>query len=332
MFYSCDDDSFVRTIDLDNFAFERKGVLYTELTNYDARDTVFNFRTENVPEITYSLNKVFISESQSLDSRFNGFSEAKVEFMSDLDTFTVPFFQKYLDSVNIGKLQDFNYFHYFKYKFQPGKRYKIKAQPLDKSLTWDSVEGEDLMPISVPFSVDDINLDYHSRRNDSIEGISFNPFGDFQVTIEDEKDRINLYEMEAILVLETPNGEKSKYNLMLSKYEDSEDDLFDLGSFENQFIEDVYLSNKGKYKFDYYIPDFDLFSEILAKGTKLYFYFRLNNYSDALVKFTKGREDAIRNEDNPLVEPPFIYTNIKNGLGVVGLKNKSYFDKVIVLE
>lgn len=322
---SCDD--FTNVIEIDQSDFVSKGVLFAELKNYQAIDTLFergNLLVLFNPEVGQEDNQVYITESRPVNDDFNSFYEANVEFLSPSDTISIPYFQLHKDSIQRHNINIHEFFHHFDYDFQSGQEYTIKAKPLIGSefKQWEPIEGTDVMPKAVKFTVDTLSL----FKKDTLDNQSYSfayDRGSFKLTIQDEKDRENLYALDVAVVIQEPNGSIYRDILnFVNKNIDDDNEIFSGSILNYNQFEDFDISKNGHIEFKFEFKSYRTMR--FKKDSKYQFYFRLSNYSDHLANFTKSYYEYEYNIDNPFVEPIEIYSNIKNGYGIFGLKNTSY--------
>src|SRR5690606_4204737 len=138
---SCE-ETFTKTIEVDQSHLEVKGVTFGMLSNSDPRDSAFQERQYNREDDTPSAeNRIFLSNSSPVSRNVHQFYNAKVELKSEHGKLPL----RYYESDHIKEP-----FYSVMEALRPGEVYYIAAQSDSTSsqgINWAMVTATDTMPM-----------------------------------------------------------------------------------------------------------------------------------------------------------------------------------------
>ncbi len=311
-------DGFTKVIDVDYSNHKTKGVIFSILSNTDIRDTAFRRRIYySSSESDAHSNRIYITNSVPPSFSRDIFYEAHVSLESEEDELPLTFIEQDRQQ-NIYKP-----FFAVQEEIVPGKAYHITAafdpDAVDPYIQkWSPVSATDTMPDVVSFSVENPQFEF---SDGNLEGTPKG--GYFDLKIEDEPDRTNVYlvEVSAIIQLDTSYN---RFPTVLYSYIERPDKTTDLDLFENSrkdlFHEDDFTKDGRKrirFRFSSSYGSYDREQPILLLV-------RISNLSDNYIRFQRSSQQYSINIDNPFAEPAEIYTNVDNGYGIFALAARSY--------
>ena len=321
-------EGFTRRIDVDFSDHITKGVIFSVLTNKDIRDSAFREVFDNSSLLTgFHSNRVFISHSVPPNSWRKLFYKAHVNLKSEEDELSLTF-------VDMNMEQN-NYKAYFGVEDEliPGRIYDISAsfdpnEAPQLVQEWSPVSARDTMPHMVSFNIEDVHLeDVHLEYDGG--SYRYTPGGGyFDLTIEDERDRTNMYlvDVSAILQSDSLRGEDE---FLVHGRIDRPDKTTELDFFgnsrDNLFYEDDFTREGRKrihFRFNNSTGSYDL-----DKGAVLIV--RISNLSDNYIRFQRNAQQYAINQGNPFAEPAEIFTNVDNGYGIFAMAARSYREVLV---